>query len=197
MEYFYLCEISLKYCLFMKTLTFILLFSIAFPAFGLSTLPDNVTDKISLAEKYKKEMNYDKALQIYQELLVGNPDNTAYMVSSAEIQILMGDESEALSTYQSILALEPDNLSANIYLGNYYFLTAELKREALQNDFKKLSSPTRTQHADFRKEMNVLYITSYSRSKEYLQKVMTLFPSAEAKRTLEKIEKLEKYLKIK
>ncbi|GEM_PF-2850534 len=181
----------------MKALTFILLFVIVLPAVSLSSPPDNVNEKISQAEKYKKEMNYDKALQIYQDLLANSPDNTTYMVSTAEIQILMGRESEALSTYQKILSLDPDNLDANIYLGNYYFLTAEMKREALENQFKKASSPSRTENADYRKEMNVLYITTYSRAKDYLQKVMTLFPSAEAKRTLDKIEKLEKYLKVK
>lgn len=181
----------------MKTFTFLFLATLFFPI-AIYALPlDKVDDKISLAEKYKKELNYDKALQIYEELLAVDPDNTTYMVSSAEIKVLMGNESEALATYQKILSLEPDNLNANIYLGNYYFLTAEFKREELEKNFKKISSPTRAQHADFRKEMNLLYITTYSRSKDYMQKVVTLFPSAEAKRTLDKIEKLEKYLKIK
>lgn len=181
----------------MKTLTLILLLVIVTPLECLSSPTDNIDDKISLAEKYKKEMNYEKALQIYRELSDSNPNDTNYMVSCAEILVLMGKESEALATYQKVLSKEPDNLTANVYLGNYYFLDAELKREALETDFKNISSPTRAQHADFRKDMNLLYITSYTRAKDYMQKVMTLFPSAEARRTLEKIEQLEKYLKVK
>lgn len=72
------------------------------------------------------------------------------MEACAEMQVCRGQEKDALRMYEKILQLEADNLAANIFLGNYYYLTAEQEKKKLEMDYKKLSSPTKMQYARYR-----------------------------------------------
>ena len=68
------------------------------------------------------------------------------MEACAEMQVCRGQEKDALLCTKKILQLEADNLAANIFLGNYYYLTAEQEKKKLEMDYKKLSSPTKMQY---------------------------------------------------
>ena len=48
------------------------------------------------------------------------------------------------------------------------------------------------QYAGYRNGLSDIYSNGYSKAKGYLQKVLQLFPSTEAGKTLERIKKLEK-----
>lgn len=145
-----------------------------------------------LAEGYKKNRNYDKAYLFYRELLQKQPDHIDYLVSCAEMQVGRGHEKEAVGIYEQILQLDGDNLAANIFLGNYYYLMAEKEKEQLENDYKKLSAPTKMQYANYRDKMSQLFSNAYRRARVSLQKFVSKFPSTEARRTLDKISIVEK-----
>lgn len=145
-----------------------------------------------LAEGYKKNRNYDKAYLFYRELLQKQPDNVNYLESCAEMQVGRGHEKEAVRIYEQILQLDADNLAANIFLGNYYYLMAEKEKEQLENEYKKLSAPTRMQYASYRNKMSQLFLNGYQRARVSLQKVVSKFSSTEARRTLDKISVIEK-----
>lgn len=108
---------------------------------------------------------------------------------------MRGREKEASKLYEKVLTLDGDNLQANIYLGNYYYLQAEKDRKKLDDDYKKLSSPTRMQYARYRNGLSDLFINNYTKAKNYLQRVLQLFPSMEAGNTLERIKKIEVEIK--
>ena len=93
---------------------------------------------------------------------------------------------------KKILQLEADNLAANIFLGNYYYLTAEQEKKKLETDYKKLSSPTKMQYARYRDGLSKLFTTRYEKARNSLQKVILRFPSTEAQKTLDKILRIEK-----
>src|SRR3712207_2659953 len=76
--------------------------------------------------------------------------------------------------------------------GNYYYLMAEKEKEQLENDYKKLSAPTKMQYANYRDKMSKLFSNAYRRARVSLQKVVSKFPSTEARRTLDKISIVEK-----
>lgn len=145
-----------------------------------------------LAIEYKKNRNYDKAYLFYRELLQKQPNNIDYLESCAEMQVGRGHEKEAVRMYEKLLQLDADNLAANIFLGNYYYLVAEREKEQLENDYKKLSAPTRMQYASYRDKMSRLFSTSYQRARTSLQKVVSRFSSTEARKTLDKISVMEK-----
>lgn len=148
-----------------------------------------------MATLYKKKRNYDKAYLFYREYLQYSPEDVSALVACAEMEMMRGKEADAVKTYEKVLMLDADNLQANIYLGNYYYLQAENVKKKLEEDFKKISSPTRMQYARYRNGLSDVFTGSYSKAKKYLQRVLQLFPSTEAGKTLEKIKKVELELK--
>lgn len=145
-----------------------------------------------LAVCYRDKRNYDKAYLFYKEWLQYYPEDVSAFVACAEMQMMRGETKDAMKLYEKVLALDADNLQANIFLGNYYYLQAEQKKKTLEDNYKKIVSPTRMQYAGYRNGLSDIYSNGYSKAKGYLQKVLQLFPSTEAGKTLERIKKLEK-----
>lgn len=146
---------------------------------------------MELAVHYKEKRDYDKAYLFYKEFLQHHPKDVPALVSCAEMEMMRGKENDARKTYEKVLMLDADNLQANIFLGNYYYLQAEKDRKKLEDDFKKLASPTRMQYARYRDGLSDVFTKSYSKAKNYLQSVLRIFPSMEAANTLERIKKIE------
>lgn len=148
-----------------------------------------------LATYYKHKRNYDKAYLFYREFLQYHSDDVPALVSCAEMEMMRGKEKDAVKTYEKVLMLDANNLQANIFLGNYFYLQAEREKKKLEDDYKKITSPTRMQYARYRNGLSDVYSNGYSKAKDYLQRVLRLFPSTEAGNTLEKIKKLEMEIK--
>ena len=144
-----------------------------------------------LATYYKRKRNYDKAYLFYREFLQYHSDDVPTLVSCAEMEMMRGKEKDAVKTYEKVLILDANNLQANIFLGNYFYLQAEREKKKLEDDYKKITSPTRMQYARYRNGLSDVYSNGYSKAKDYLQRVLQLFPSTESGNTLEKIKKLE------
>ena len=53
--------------------------------------------------------------------------------------------------------LDANNLQANIFLGSYYYLQAEREKKKLEDDYKKITSPTRMQYARYRNGLSDVY----------------------------------------
>lgn len=145
-----------------------------------------------LALSYQTARNYDKAYLFYKELTQMQPNNVANLLACANMQMLRGKEKDALSLYERVLDIDRNNLSANIFVGNFYYLAAEQEKQKIETDFKKISAPTRMQYARYRDSLNRVVATGYSKAKEYLQNVLQRFPSVEAQKTLNKIQLIEK-----
>ena len=148
-----------------------------------------------LATYYKRKRNYDKAYLFYREFLQYHSEDVPALVSCAEMEMMRGKEKDAVKTYEKVLMLDANNLQANIFLGSYYYLQAEREKKKLEDDYKKITSPTRMQYARYRNGLSDVYSNVYSKAKDYLQRVLQLFPSTEAGNTLEKIRKLEAEIK--
>ncbi len=43
--------------------------------------------------------------------------------------------------------LDANNLQSQYFLGSYYYLQAEREKKKLEDDYKKITSPTRMQYA--------------------------------------------------
>lgn len=144
-----------------------------------------------LAVHYQDNRNYDKAYLFYREVLQVRPDDVELLVSCARVQLMRGDSDDAKRIYERVMTLDADNLQANIFLGNYYYLQAERARHKLNEDYRKIASPTRMQYARYRNSLSDIFSNTYSKARTYLQKVLQLFPSTEAGKTLEKIKAIE------
>ena len=133
-----------------------------------------------LATYYKHKRNYDKAYLFYREFLQYHSDDVPALVSCAEMEMMRGKEKDAVKTYEKVLILDANNLQANIFLGNYFYLQAEREKKKLEDDYKKITSPTRMQYARYRNGLSDVYSNGYAKAKDYLQRVLQLFPSTEA-----------------
>ena len=136
-----------------------------------------------LAVHYKEMRNYDKAYLFYKEFLQRHPEDVPALVSCAEMEMMRGKEKDALKTYEKVLMLDADNLQA------------EKDKKKLEEDYKKITSPTRMQYARYRNGLSDVFTNSYGKAKAYLQRVLQVFTSMEAGNTLEKIKKMELELK--
>lgn len=114
-----------------------------------------------LAVHYKEMRNYDKAYLFYKEFLQRHPEDVPALVSCAEMEMMRGKEKDALKTYEKVLMLDADNLQANIFLGNYYYLQAEKDKKKLEEDYKKITSPTRMQYARYRNGLSDVFTNSW------------------------------------
>lgn len=148
-----------------------------------------------LAVLYKEARNYDKAFLFCKEFLQYHPEDVSILVFCGEMQMMRGEEKEAVNLYEKVLSLDANNLQANIFLGNYYYLQAENDKRKIEEDYKKISNPTTMQNARYRNGLSDVFTNSYTKAKIYLQRVLQLFPSTEAVKTLEKIKKIEKDIK--
>lgn len=140
----------------------------------------------------KGSRNYEKAYVYYKELTQLKPREIIYLISCAELEVLLEKEEDAIKTYEKILSMDSNNLAANIFFGNYYYLSADKEKVQIEKEFKKNGEPTRMQYANYRNELNRLVTENYSKAKSYLERVVSQFPSVEAKKTLEKIRRVEK-----
>lgn len=161
-----------------------------------TTVDKNSEECVKMASKlaayYKKSRNYDKAYLFYKELLQKSPNDVTHLVGCAEMEVCRGKEDEALRMYERAIELDADNLAANIFIGNYYYLMAEQEKQKIENDYKKITTPTRMQYAHYRDGLSRVVSTGYGKAKEYLQNVIRQFPSTEAQKTLNKIRLIEK-----
>ena len=149
----------------------------------------------TLAARYKESSNYDKPYIFYKDFLQRYPEDVPALVACAEAEMMRGEEKDAVKTYEKVLLLDADNLQANIFLGNYYYLQAEKEKKKIEEDYKKIASPTRMQYARYRNGLTDIFTNNYTKAKTYLQRVLRQFPSTEAGKTLEKIKTLEAGMK--
>ncbi len=145
-----------------------------------------------LAVFYKKDRSYDKAFLFYKELLQQSPNNVNYLLGYADTELCRGKEDDALRTYEKILKQDANNLTANIFVGNYYYLKAEQEKKQLEQDYKRIQAPTRMQSARYKDNLKTLLANDYQKAKGYLLIVVQQFPSTEAGKTLDKIRLMEK-----
>lgn len=150
---------------------------------------------LELAAYYKNVCNYDKAYLFYKEFLQYRPNDVFVLVSCAEMEVMRGKEVDALDLYEKVLKLDANNLAANIFLGNYYFWQAEQDKKKLENEYKKIASPTKMQYARYRNALSDIFSTRYAKARGYLQHVLQLFPSTGADKTLKRIKEVEAEIK--
>jgi tetratricopeptide (TPR) repeat protein len=145
-----------------------------------------------LAEYYKNTREYGKAYSYYKILLAKEPNNASYLSGCAESAFGKGKEDEAVALYDKVINLNPNNLRANIFLGSYFFMQAEQDKRKLDNSFKRTTTASSMQKARYKDDLKALYTSGYHKAKNYLENVVKLFPSTEAKKMLITIAEREK-----
>lgn len=145
-----------------------------------------------LAAYFEKHSDYDKASVFYREYIQFNSEDTKVLLSLAKVDAFRGEETEAVYTYEKVLELQPDNLDANIYVANYYYLQAKLGRQQVEQDYKRIKSPTRMQYAHYRNELDRVFADKYVKAYAHFQRVLNQFSSVGARKAVAEIEQVKK-----
>jgi tetratricopeptide (TPR) repeat protein len=95
--------------------------------------PDDLEQKRHLAELYRKNTDWQKAIELYEEIAPRLDDNTQlrdlYFAIGQIYQSELNDHSRAVSSFETVLAYEPNDLQAMERLGDLY-KTLKLSEEA-------------------------------------------------------------------
>ena len=79
---------------------------------AVQSCPSDVPLRTKLAELYKTERNYDRAILVLKETLALDPMNTTNLVYLGLCQEYSGNYSEALNAYEKLVHLAPDDEAA-------------------------------------------------------------------------------------
>lgn len=145
-----------------------------------------------LATYFEKNYEYDKANVFYKECARFVPEDISKLLAVARTDVLRGKEDEAIYTYEQVLNIQPNNLDANIYAANYYYLQGKLEKQKIEEDYKRIKSPTRMQYAHYRNELDRTFGEKYAKSRSYFQNVLKQFSSVGARKALAEIKVVEK-----
>jgi pentatricopeptide repeat protein len=74
--------------------------------------PQDPSGFSALSDLYRRQKNYDGAVDVLQQGLSQQPDNVNFRLSSANLQILKGDQNAAMATYDSLLKDQPNSVLA-------------------------------------------------------------------------------------
>ena len=112
-----------------------------------------------LALAYKRQGNFEKALALYEKILVENPKNTMFLTNLGNIYFDLGKVNEAEKCFKKSLAIKPDQYNASISLANIYsnsfkFNDALFIFKSLNQDIKNL---TREQVSDINYRIAEIY----------------------------------------
>lgn len=145
-----------------------------------------------LAVKYRENKMYDKAFTAYRECLRYTPHSKELLQAAAEVELQRGKEDGAVNYYSLLLKEDEENLPANIFLGNYFYWKGEKVRNFYEQEYRRITSPTKMQYASYRNKLEEIYHRYYEKAEIYLNKVMKIFPSSQVRISLEEIKELKR-----
>ncbi|TAL02981.1 MAG: tetratricopeptide repeat protein [Rhodospirillaceae bacterium] len=106
-------------------------------AFGASSSEDEHVDKFRDAEKAVKAKDYNRAVQLLQDVLAENPNNANALNYLAFSQRNLGQLDDAMKNYNAALTIKPDHKGALAYQGELYLMLGN--QPAAQANLDKLS----------------------------------------------------------
>ncbi|NLZ73378.1 MAG: hypothetical protein GX905_06115 [Bacteroidales bacterium] len=109
-------------------------------------------------------------------------------IEKAEKHMLNGEDEKALFCFQQVLLLDSKNLSANIFMGNYYYVEVERARKGIEVERAKGKTASE-KYKKYQEALTDLW-PAYVKAKAYLEVVLHQFPSSEVIKTLNHIEEI-------
>jgi tetratricopeptide (TPR) repeat protein len=109
-------------------------------AYKISNWPEHLQQAAEYSVRAKE---YDRALEIYEQVIDKTAGEPRYLAQRAYVELLSGDEEAAQQTVERALALEPNLLAAH-YVKGLLLLAANQPAEALQ-EFEPITRGTSTE----------------------------------------------------
>ncbi|MFB6318472.1 tetratricopeptide repeat protein [Saccharicrinis sp. FJH54] len=123
-----------------------------------------------LAYVYYNAKKYPELEKLTSELLKNAPDNQKLMRLNAVSLQKNKKINEAKAVYEQILEKDPDDLSANVFMGNYYYQVGKSKLDREEASYKKIDNPDRVQWSNYQKKCKVILDDYYKKAVGYLEK---------------------------
>jgi tetratricopeptide (TPR) repeat protein len=99
---------------------------------------------LALAHKHLGEI--DRAIEIYENLLINNPNNTMFLTNLGNIYADQGRLTQAKEIFEKALDVDPNHINAYLGLGNIHLMQAQLGSalrlyEKMQKEVKDIPLP--------------------------------------------------------
>ena len=189
----------------MKTLTLFLSLLFSFPFVLSAQMVGETLQKVSAALDNRQ---WDQAVTLFRQAVNTNVEKAEMFYwtgvdKSLEVSSRMGRElaayykksrsyDKAYLFYKELLQKSPNDVNCLVSCAEMEVCRGR-ESEALETYRKVLSlDADNLQYARYRDGLSRVMSTGYGKAREYLQKVISQFPSTEAQKTLERIKLIEK-----
>jgi tetratricopeptide (TPR) repeat protein len=127
---------------------------------------------------------YEKAIPMLKESLILHPNNYLLQKMLAECYFNLGDTENAYFVYKEILKYNDQDYDSYIFLGNYYFISANkhIKLNAMEEE--KRNKYFSSKNKDEERTLSDISFEYYHKAGEYLEKAYSLYNSDELKKSL-------------
>lgn len=137
-----------------------------------------------LAYVYYRAKKYPELEKLTSDLLQEDADNETltrlYAVSLQKNKKI----NEARTVYEKILKKDPENLSANVFMGNYYYQVGKSKLDKEEKVYKAKSNPSRVDYSNYKKKCQIILDDYYKKSIPYLEKAYAQKENSNLKKML-------------
>jgi len=123
-----------------------------------------------LAYVYYNAKKYPELEKLTTELLKETPNDEKLMRLQAASLQKNKKINEAKAVYEKILTVDPEDLSANVFMGNYYYQVGKSKLDKEEATYKKIANPDRVQWSNYQKKCKIILDDYYVKAVGYLEK---------------------------
>ncbi|MGL4781080.1 MAG: tetratricopeptide repeat protein [Bacteroidales bacterium] len=88
-----------------------------------------------IVQKYWANNEYEEVLRILKQMKSEYESDMHLNLTIAKLELLMGRTDEALNEVNQILLKDPSNFSANLFMGNYYFIRGRAMMDEIKTQF--------------------------------------------------------------
>jgi tetratricopeptide (TPR) repeat protein len=123
-----------------------------------------------LASVYYSSKNYEMLEPLSVELLKLEPNDEKLLQYHGVALQRQKNIEGAKVVFEKLLEVNADNLTANTFLGNYYFQIGRSQLEKEEKKYEAIQNPDRVQWSNFQKKTKLIKDEYYSKAVIYLEK---------------------------
>jgi len=146
----------------------------------LATFPQD-NPRQSYADQLFHSGEYAKAISVLRECLDSLPHNLIVQKMLAKSFFNIGNIDSAYVLYKEITEYNPDDYESHVFVGNYYYVTANKLARKTPDERRPRSSLFRKEEGRTGPDRTTRY---YLKAGEYLEKAYTIYNSDEIRKSL-------------
>ncbi|MGL5731159.1 MAG: tetratricopeptide repeat protein [Bacteroidales bacterium] len=146
-----------------------------------------------IVQKYWANNEYEDVLRILKQMKSEYDSDTQLNLTIAKLELLMGRTDDALDQVNQILLKDPVNFSANLFLGNYYFIQGKSLMNEIRSQFvNRRFNTKRSDLIEFQQKIKLVIIDFLDNAEYYLSRANQIRSNEFIRSNLKWIEEMKK-----